>query len=445
MPVPISLDGMNGCLHTGNKSLLSDMLTKDVSTLTEITLCGTSCLVIDGQALVMALGKLHGATTFGQYANVFIKSVFDMGISFDRIDVTFDRYQKDSIKSGTRMKRTHGNRPIRRVIESRSTPLPDKWSNFVSLGENKANLAEFLSKELVESRSSHTSKTLVVAGGFADITEVQCTDAQMDTTLLQANHEEADTRLILHAVHTNAETVVVSARDTDVLVLLIAHLDKMRCSQLWMKAGTSKKPKCIPVHTIHQGLSSCQVKALLSFHALTGCDTVSHLAGHTKKAAWKVFQEDSHLLTNLGAGDGDEDTFKAAEKLVCRMYKLPVDVNTCDKARVMLFCKGVPKKLFHQHLMQHKYTLDEHITKRWWKQAIVPIPVLSQVTDSGWNTIDDRLLPKLMTLPPITETCKEVVTCSCTTACQSQRCSCRRGKLQCTDAFGQEECRNKHD
>ena len=52
--------------------------------------------------------------------------------------------------------------------------------------------------------SSHTSKTLVGAGGFAEITKMQCTDAQMDRTLLQENHEEADTRLILHAIHTNA-------------------------------------------------------------------------------------------------------------------------------------------------------------------------------------------------------------------------------------------------
>ena len=49
-------------------------------------------------------------------------------------------------------------------------------------------------------------------------------------------------------------------------------------------------------YSIRQGLSSCVVKALLSFHALTGCDIVSHLAGHTNKAAWKVFQEDSHLF-----------------------------------------------------------------------------------------------------------------------------------------------------
>ena len=105
----------------------------------------------------------------------------------------------------------------------------------------------------------------------------------MDTTLLQMNHEEADPRLILHAVNTNAETAVVSARDTDALDLLIVQFDKLQCSQLWMKAGTPKKPRSIPIHTIHQGLSSCQVKALLPLHAFTRCDSVSHLAGNTEK------------------------------------------------------------------------------------------------------------------------------------------------------------------
>ena len=39
-------------------------------------------------------------------SNSFMKSVFDMGKSFDRIGVTFDRYRKDSMKSGARKKPT---------------------------------------------------------------------------------------------------------------------------------------------------------------------------------------------------------------------------------------------------------------------------------------------------------------------------------------------------
>ncbi|KAL9960047.1 hypothetical protein ACROYT_G033445 [Oculina patagonica] len=40
----------------------------------------------------------------------------------------------------------------------------------------------------------------------------------------------------------NAEFLVVSSQDTDVFLLLVSHFDKMSCKQLWMKAGTSKKP-----------------------------------------------------------------------------------------------------------------------------------------------------------------------------------------------------------
>ena len=229
MPVPISLAAMNGSLLTGNKSLLADVLTQDVSTPARVTLSGTTSLVIDDQALVMALGKPPGVTTFGEYADVFMKSVFDIGVGFDRIDVTksFGRYQQDSIKAGTRMERTHGIHPVRRVIENESVPLPDKWSNFLSLGENKANLAEFLSEWLMKSAPSHASKALVVEGGFNEMTDVKSSDPKMDLSLLRATHEETDTRIILHCIHSNAETIVVSARDTDVLVLLIAHFAKM--------------------------------------------------------------------------------------------------------------------------------------------------------------------------------------------------------------------------
>ena len=70
-------------------------------------------------------------------------------------------------------------------------------------------------------------------------------------SMLEADHEEADTRLILHCIHAHMELMVVHVRDTDVLVLLLAHYDKMGCTNLLMKVGTLKHPKYIPVHDIH--------------------------------------------------------------------------------------------------------------------------------------------------------------------------------------------------
>ena len=56
MPVPLSLATTSGTLHSPNKSLLADILTKDILTPPTITLDGPSCLLIDGQA-----GAGHGS------------------------------------------------------------------------------------------------------------------------------------------------------------------------------------------------------------------------------------------------------------------------------------------------------------------------------------------------------------------------------------------------
>ena len=148
--VPIALAHTNGSLRTGNKAIPADVLSKDVTCPPEITLAGRSCLVIDGQALVVPLGKTKGVTNFGELANVFVKLLFYSGRSFDRIDVTFDRYKQTSIKSGTRKKLSKHSRLIRRVVEDTSVPIPNNWQDFLAVPANKGYLAEFLSKQPLE-------------------------------------------------------------------------------------------------------------------------------------------------------------------------------------------------------------------------------------------------------------------------------------------------------
>ena len=78
--------------------------------------------------------------------------------------------------------------------------------------------------------------------------------------------------MILHCVHSDAEFLVVSRQDTDVFFLLVSHLHKVSCKQLWIRAGTSKKPKYLPIHTVSERLKETipEVEAILSFHAKTG-------------------------------------------------------------------------------------------------------------------------------------------------------------------------------
>ena len=67
---------------------------------------------------------------------------------------------------------------------------------------------------------------------------------------LSSTQEEADTRIILHAINSNYQHIVVSSRDTDVLVLLASHFHKTNCTELWVMVGTTKKPKYIPIHDV---------------------------------------------------------------------------------------------------------------------------------------------------------------------------------------------------
>ena len=111
--------------------------------------------------------------------------------------------------------------------------------------------------------------------GFAEATTVKSSDPDFEVSSLRANHEEADTRLILHCIHAHMETIVVAVRDTDVLLLLLAHYGRIICTRIYMKAGTSNAPKYFPGHEIGKLLSIDLVDTLLAFHAVTGCDNVS--------------------------------------------------------------------------------------------------------------------------------------------------------------------------
>jgi hypothetical protein len=441
LPVPVSLAELNGNLRTGNKALLADMLTADVPCPATLDLHGKSaCLVIDGQARVVAIGKPVAAKTFGDLADVFTRSIFQSGMQYLRIDVVFDRYRDESIKAGTRTKRTKTSRPIRRIVEGQEVPLPNSWINFIALPENKADLARFLSEELLAHAPGDTE--IVVAGGFDDEREIRSSRGNTDLTPLKATHEEADTRIILHVIDSRLDTVVVCARDTDVMLLLVAHFPRVSCRNLWMMAGTAQKRKYIPIGPVYHNLPANSVQSLLPFHALTGSDTTSHICGHTKRSAWKVFLEYHHLLVGLGVGNLTPEVSKSTEIFVCKIYGMN-NLETTDSVRRVMFEKACKPEAMPPTSDALKFHIQRvHYQSLIWKEAHCPLPNLPNVTELGWKRVATNLQPVLMTLHPIPESCLELVSCSCRSRCRTMRCSCRKAKLGCTAAC---VCRQQTD
>ena len=172
MAVPLAIFDASSQLCTGNKSVLMELLSSGTERPRVSPIAGRSTLVVDGQALVMALGRPSDCNTFDDLGDKFVKAVRASGKDFYRIDVTFDRYREMSIKCTTRKKRSRGHAPIRRIIEDGSVPLPKSWSSFVALDDNKADLARFLSEKLLT--GAPVEKIVIVGGGFEEEDAVKC-------------------------------------------------------------------------------------------------------------------------------------------------------------------------------------------------------------------------------------------------------------------------------
>ena len=72
LPVPVALSSLNGTLNTRNKLILADILSCSISTSPQVAVTGSASLVIDGQALINAIGKPSGAKTFFECFTVFM-------------------------------------------------------------------------------------------------------------------------------------------------------------------------------------------------------------------------------------------------------------------------------------------------------------------------------------------------------------------------------------
>ena len=132
----------------------------------------------------------------------------------------------------------------------------------------------------------------------------------------ECNLEEADTLMVLHARH--AGTCVIHSDDTDVFVLLLVH--KWNLGKCYMKQGRGAKTRIIElyiVNSLEKQLDPtidkhCFMKALISVHAITGCDSAFSGKGKGKEVQvlqrmqWKVHPSYGDYRGGVGSIRGYE-------------------------------------------------------------------------------------------------------------------------------------------
>ena len=191
------------------------------------------------------------------------------------------------------------------------------------------------------------------------------------TSLTPCNHEEADSRMLLHASHA-AHSIVIRTVDTDVVVLAVSVVQELQPEdELWLAFGTGRSFRYLAAHEIAAGLGREKARALPMFNALTGCDTVSSFARHGKKTAWAVWTvlpelTEALLLLSSAPRDIPNDAMCIIERFVILLYRTSKCTDT-DKARRKLFAR----KNNVQLIPPMKAALEKHVKRAVYQRGHV--------------------------------------------------------------------------
>ena len=434
-PFPPSLSDM-GQQRQGTKSDLLDCLEQCAPSIKGVT--DVDAIVIDGAVIIHML-KPGSCRTFEDYAqNVFKPYITSKLSKVNRLDVIWDRYFANSLKQSTREKRMHhGSAQRRRVLSD--SPIPINWEGFLRIEENKDELFCYLSESM--KAYDTRNKVLVSTLGKSVITAGQNVIMNMEG-LQPCSHEEADTRILLHVAHCAQQgykRIAIRTVDTDVVVLAVGYFLSLDIEELWINFGVRKNYRNIAAHAIARFLKE-RAKALIMFHALTGCDTVSSFRGRGKKTAWSAwmaYPAATDIFVSLLSQPVEisEEALHKIERFVVLMYSKTCTLSSVNDARKELFAQSgrsidnIPptQGALLQHIKRTCYQAS-YI----WAQALTPSPVLPNPVDWGYKLLDTVLIPYWTDLEDVTKTCKELVHCGCKKSCKIP-CKCRSLHLQCTE------------
>lgn len=259
---PLSLATASGGLVKTAKSKLFKILEGEAGNPdVDVRSFHNNALIVDAMAVIQSIkGKWK---TFGELSDSIFSSLIKLAQHWNatRLDFVVDRYPALSIKNTERRRRAEaGVQKVR--IFNKGQNVPKQWKKYLSCGENKESLMEFLREHWSTCKSSQLvgismlyvtsrEKCYVLSHSVAE-DDLVCSN---EISVLESNHEEADTRMLLHAKHAAAtyDRVIIKSPDTDVFILCLAIQQNIG-KDVFMMTGTGNKFRCIPISTICDSL-----------------------------------------------------------------------------------------------------------------------------------------------------------------------------------------------
>ena len=192
-----------------------------------------------------------------------------------RVDFVNVRYPEVSVKRVERNKRAvSGATQIR--IGGPSQKVPRQFKKFLGLGENKESLVEFIFKHLCTMQLEENLCNLSLYFSHGQKCHRFYVDKRNAARVeeipeLYSDHEEADTRLPLHAKHALIvyQAITVRSPDKDVFILMLGHKRAIDAA-LYFDTGSGNQRRVLDIDKCYGELGSSLCDALIGFHAFTG-------------------------------------------------------------------------------------------------------------------------------------------------------------------------------
>ena len=190
----------------------------------------------------------------------------------------------------------------------------------------------------------------------------------------ECNHEEADTRMLIHlqdALENGANTCLVCTVDTDVIVIIVEKVHYLReqhpAADVWIEFGTGRNFRYLHINATCNVLGREKAIALPIFTQLLAVIQLLHFLGkgrsqhgmHRKHSqrlqrhffTWLVI----HMFLSI---------LKLLDCFCVIIYDKTSSLEYVNEAQRELFCRKIEQwKQFHQHKMLFCSTVEELPTR----------------------------------------------------------------------------------
>jgi hypothetical protein len=248
-------------MRKADKSVLAKHLTSTTSSCELEPPVGHS-YIVDGGWLLHKV-KWQPGRTYGEIASMY--SSFLRKRFGDQVTVVFDGYGSGgTIKDHEHQRRASSAGPDV-IVESTKTA----YSNPSAFLANENNKKAFISLLISELEACHC--------------------------LVKQAKDDADVLIVKSALDiARLAKVSVVANDTDVLVLLVYHIERASHDILWHSEVCTRGGNTVAISSIkkiREAIGDATACKLLVLHAVSGCDSTSAVFRVGKSKAWKKFTE----------------------------------------------------------------------------------------------------------------------------------------------------------